>query len=356
VRRRHRTSISQKLNNVLYFFAGAVVTVLAGFLVIAVQAKTQDAEDGTHTAASSPVAGTETAQKGSTTEKWQEGTISYNGGYYRYNNYLKSYLFMGIDTDDEVYNMDTSDTGYQSDALFLLVMDSSDQTLSVITINRNTMTEIERFTGSGISMGKAVSQICVQHAYGDGKKLSCSRVEDAVAGLFYNIPIQGYISMNMGAIPGMNDAVGGVQVTVLDDLEYEGRGVSLKKGETVTLNGQEAYCYLRGRDLNDYDSATERLRRQEQYITSFIAGLQGMEDRQTAVTEVFGAIEDYTVTNIDFSSLMSSLLEYEYSEDDMYTVPGETTVGEDGYEEYHVDEDAFYDLIIQVFYEEVEAH
>jgi hypothetical protein len=71
---------------------------------------------------------------------------------------------------------------------------------------------------------------------------------------------------------------------------------------------------------------------------------------------VFGAIEDYTVTNIDFSSLMSSLLEYEYTEDDMYTVPGETTVGEDGYEEYHVDEDAFYDLIIQVFYEEVEEH
>jgi hypothetical protein len=39
----------------------------------------------------------------------------------------------------------------------------------------------------------------------------------------------------------------------------------------------------------------------------------------------------------------------------MYSVPGETTVGEDGYEEFYVDEDAFYDLIIQVFYEEAEA-
>jgi LCP family protein required for cell wall assembly len=218
------------------------------------------------------------------------------------------------------------------------------------------MTEIERFTGSGVSMGKAVSQICVQHAYGDGKKLSCSRVEDAVANLFYNIPIQGYISMNMGAIPGMNDAIGGVQVTVLDDLEYKGRGVSLKKGETVTLNGQEAYCYLRGRDVNDYDSATERLRRQEQYITSFIAGLQGAEDYQTTVTDVYNAIADYTVTDIDVATLMSSLIQYGYSEDDMYSVPGETSVGEDGYEEFYVDEDAFYDLIIQVFYKEVEAH
>jgi hypothetical protein len=31
-------------------------------------------------------------------------------------------------------------------------------------------------------------------------------------------------------------------------------------------------------------------------------------------------------------------------------------VGDDGYEEFYVDEDAFYDLIIQVFYKEVEAH
>jgi LCP family protein required for cell wall assembly len=353
------------LNNVLYFFAGSVVTLAVSFLVIAVQAKTQGAEEstqqGTLTAAESPAATeteneTETSQMDGSVEKWQEGTITYNGAYYRYNNYLKSYLFMGIDTDDEVYNMDTRDTGYQSDALFLIVADSSDQTLSVITINRNTMTEIERFTGSGVSMGKAVSQICVQHAYGDGKKLSCSRVEDAVANLFYNIPIQGYISMNMGAIPGMNDAAGGVQVTVLDDLEYEDRGVSLKKGETVTLNGQEAYCYLRGRDVNDYDSATERLRRQEQYITSFIAGLQAAEDYQTTVTDVYNAIADYTVTDIDVATLMSSLLEYGYSEDDMYSVPGETSVGDDGYEEFHVDEDAFYDLIIQVFYKEVEAH
>ena len=360
MKNRSRTSTSQKLNNVLYFLAGAMSVVVMVILVIGVQTKAQNTDGGNQSGSAGEVSAvaeenSEILQEDTPVEKWQEGTVSYNGKYYRYNNRLKNYLFMGIDTDEAVYNMDTKDTGYQSDALFLVVANSMDQKISVITINRNTMTEIERFTGNGVSMGKAESQICVQHAYGDGKKLSCTRVEEAVSNLFYNIPLHGYISVNMGAIPKMNDAVGGVTVSVLDDLNYENRGVSLKKGEVVTLNGQEAYCYLRGRDTNDFDSATERLRRQEQYITSFISDLQASDDRQKTVINLFSAIEDYTVTNIDFTKLLNTLLDFEYSEDNLYTVPGETRLGFDGYEEYYVDEEAFYDLIIQIFYEEVEA-
>jgi LCP family protein required for cell wall assembly len=365
-RRKNYASGPQRLNNFLYFLAGSMVTVLVGFVVIGVQAESQDAETGiksTWTAAGSPVAEAETeqgeeeeteiVQVHTNVEKWQEGTISYQNKSYRYNNHLKTYLFMGIDTDDEVYNMDTSETGYQSDALFLIVVNTSEQTLSVVTINRNTMTEIERFTGNGTSMGTGTAQICLQHAYGDGKKLSCSRVEDAVSGLFYNIPIQGYISMNMGAIPGMNDAAGGVRVTVLDDLHYEDRGVDLKKGEEVTLNGQEAYCYLRGRDVNDFDSASERLRRQEQYITSFLTGLQSAADKQQVITDIYDAIGEYTVTDVEIENFLSALLEYQYTEENLYTVPGEVIQDEDGYEEYIVDKIAFYDLVIRLFYEEV---
>lgn len=360
MRRKGRANLSQKLNNVLYFLAGAMSVIVVAILVISVQTKAQNTDAADRSELVDNVQSTaqpeaETAQENTPVEKWQEGTITYNGKNYRYDNHLKTYLFMGIDTDDAVYNMDTKDTGYQSDALFLVVADSMSQKLSVITINRNTITEIERFTGNGVSMGKAQSQICVQHAYGDGKKLSCSRVEDAISNLFFNIPIHGYIAMNMGALPGLNDAIGGVTVEVMDDLSYDNRGVDLKAGQTVTLNGQEAYCYLRGRDVNDFDSSTERLRRQEQYITAFLTKLSTQEDRSTTVTEVFNAISDYTVTDIDFTKLLNTLLDYGYSGDDLYTVPGESQVGSDGHEEYYVDEDTFYDLIIRIFYEEVDA-
>lgn len=343
--------------------AGAISVIVIGILVVSVQTKAQNNAGNVNDGMTGPVSATvsqkspqeEPGTESASIEKWQEGTIEYNGSYYRYNNRLKNYLFMGIDTDDAVFNMNTKDTGYQSDALFLIVADSMNQRISVITINRNTITEIERFTGSSVSMGTALSQICVQHSYGDGKKLSCTRVEDAVSKLFYNIPIHGYLSLNMGGIPGMNDAIGGVTVEVLDDLYYENRNVNLKKGDIVKLNGQEAYCYLRGRDVNDFDSSTNRLRRQEQYITNFISILQASEQRQKQIMNMFDAMEDYTVTNIDFTKLLSTLLNYEYSADNLYTVPGETKMGSDEREEYHVDEEDFYDMIISIFYEEVLA-
>ena len=51
-------------------------------------------------------------------------------------------------------------------------------------------------------------------------------------------------------------------------------------------------------------------------------------------------------------------MNYSFSEDQMYTVPGKTVEGEpiDGkrYEEYHVDEDAMEELIMKVFYTPVQ--
>jgi hypothetical protein len=37
----------------------------------------------------------------------------------------------------------------------------------------------------------------------------------------------------------------------------------------------------------------------------------------------------------------------------MYTVPGETQMG-DEFEEYYVNEDEFYDLVIRIFYTKIE--
>ena len=64
-----------------------------------------------------------------------------------------------------------------------------------------------------------------------------SAAVDAVADLFGNIPISGYLAMNMGAIPTMNDAVGGVKVKVLQNISYPDYNVKLHKGDKVTLNG-----------------------------------------------------------------------------------------------------------------------
>lgn len=284
-------------------------------------------------------------------ENWQKGIISYNGKEYTYNHKINTYLIMGIDKSGKVETAEDYQSGGQSDAMFLLVTNSVDETMSVISINRNTMTRIETFYKNGISSGYETGQICVQHGFGDGRQLSCTRVVDAVSYLFYNLPITGYLSIRLDAIPIMNDAIGGVEVEILDDIEYQ--GASLKKGETRKLMGTEAYWYLRGREMENFDSATNRLRRQEQYIGAFSEQMKAYtKGSPTKMLAIYESIEDYVVTNIDFVNLAEELSKYKYDASRMYTVPGETKMGEI-YEEYHVDEENFYNMIIDIFYQEV---
>lgn len=287
-------------------------------------------------------------------EKWQEGTIPYNGKYYKFNNKIKTYLFLGIDNDNKVSKAKDGISGGQSDAIFLLVEDTEKKEFSIIAINRNTMTMVDVYDTNGDYIGQAKLQLCLQHGYGDGMKTSCNRTVETVSRLFYNLPINGYMSINMGAIDKMNDAIGGVEVTVLDDLKDSSRGVNLKKGETKTLNGKEAYVYLRKRDVDEFNSATYRMERQKQYLMSFFKKAVDETQRdQTKVLSIYHSIEEYLVSNIDFADFLSEVSEYDFSDENMYTVEGEMIMGEE-FEEFYVDEDALYDMIINLFYVEVE--
>ncbi len=159
----------------------------------------------------------------------------------------------------------------------------------------------------------------------------------------------------MGAIPALNDSVGGVEVTVLQDLSYPDQGVELHRGEAHLLNGTEAYYYLRGRDINEFDSATYRLRRQEQYITTFMDKLKtAMAGDPAKAVDLYNSVSEYLVTDVDFVNLISELINYEYDGSRLYTVPGEVVMGEE-FEEFYADDAALYEMILEVFYEEVES-
>ncbi|MCM1105481.1 MAG: LCP family protein [Blautia sp.] len=342
---------SPKLNNALFFLAGVMTVVLVFILVAGVQTK---AQQGGRAYGGEPAPATERVEPGpvqeETLEKWQEGVIEYKGKSYRYNSNLRTYLIMGVDSDDPVEEAKDGVSGGQSDAMFLLVADSEKRQLSVISINRNTMTDIDIYDEEGYSLGSLQGQICLQHSFGDGRKLSCSRSADVVAELFGNIPVSGYIALNMGGIPLMNNAVGGVEVTVLADIHDPARGVELCEGDTVTLSGEEAYSYLKSRDVTEFDSASQRLRREEQYIIGYMDKLREMAGDNTSMVEgVYDSVADYLVTSVNFTNLLTELTSYTFDEEHLYTVPGETVMGEE-LEEYYVEEEAFADLIYEVFY------
>lgn len=288
-------------------------------------------------------------------DDWQEGDIRYEGEVYRYNEDIMTFLFLGIDRMTEVKEAENGMDGGQSDAIFLMVLNPHSKEISIIGINRDTMTDIDIYSKSGSYMGTTVGQLCLQHGYGDGMHVSCERSAAVVSRLFYNMPIHGYCAINMGAIPLINDAVGGVKLKALETVSYQGG--KFTEGQEVHLKGMTAYYYLHNRDTKSFNSAGRRLERQKQYLQEYAkAAVAAMGEDITLPVKLYGTLSKYMVTDItvdEVSYLAMQVSGYSFGEDNIYSLQGETKEGET-YEEFYVDEKALYELILDVFYEKVE--
>ncbi len=290
---------------------------------------------------------------------WQSGWIRYDGKTYAYNSNLLTFLVLGIDSMDKVHEGEDGISGGQSDAMFFLVLDPDNKEIKVIAINRNTMTDIDVYNEEGIYVGTGEAQICLQHGFGDGLTQSCDRTVKTVRNLFHELPINGYISINMGAIPTVNNTVGGVTLKVLYSLPAAGQYRSLRKGETVTLTGDDAYWYTQHRDINVDWSANERLERQLQYLIEFVPALQAkVKEDPKSIASIYSALSPYMVTDIGLNEavyLGNEAAQYSFDSANIYQMKGESIIGRSGFEEFIYDEESLYDLILDVFYTEVDA-
>ena len=148
----------------------------------------------------------------------KEGQILVNGEVWEYNDDILTFLCMGVDSRKGITEEKTPGKAGQADALLMVVVNPRDEDIKVIAINRDTMTDIEIYDTAGMYLGEESGQITLQYAYGDGREKSCQLMEQTVSELFYGIPIHGYGALDMQSIATLNDAVGGVEVTVLEDM------------------------------------------------------------------------------------------------------------------------------------------
>jgi LCP family protein required for cell wall assembly len=287
---------------------------------------------------------------------WKSDWVRYNGEVYDYNEDITTFLIMGIDKNDEkVTEVAEGTDGGQADSLFLMVLNPHDQSIKIIGINRNSMTDVDIYDEYGRYQTTVVAQIATQHGFGNGVEKSCEYQVKAVSNMFYQLPIHGYAAINMSAIPIINDQVGGVDVTVLEDLTRWDK--SLVEGKDVHLMGQSAYTYVKERDLSVFGSSDTRLDRQKQYLGSFIkAAREESMDNPNAAVELFTAISDKMVTNItadEISYLAPLITSYSFDSSDLKMIEGKNQKNGE-FEEFIVDEDALYQTIIDTFYEKVD--
>ena len=260
---------------------------------------------------------------------WRDGKA------YRFNDEIITVLCMGIDqqTEDIEQKEDVSGESGQADSIFLAVLNPIQKQLSVLAISRDTMTEIATYDAKGNYIGDSLNHLGLEYAFGDGKEKSCQYMVDAVSKLFYGIPINGYVAFNMETISQLNDAVGGVTVTV-----PEGENISDK------LKSVEGSNNL-------------RIARQKQYLINFFSGaVKAVQKDVSLPGKLYQDFSSEMVTSIgldDAVYLVTEATEMSFGEDSLTVLQGETKTGE-VYDEVYIDEDALYDLILKTFYTEVE--
>lgn len=294
---------------------------------------------------------TPNVEDGSATTLLDDNAVQYQGKTYYYNEDIVTLLVMGIDRDELEERTDEAGEGGRADALFLVVLDNKNKNMSIIAVNRDTMTDIQVQDYYGDTRGKTTQQLALAYAYGDGLEQSCQQTVDAVSNLFYDTPIHGYCALDMDAIPALNDAVGGVAVTVLDDFtDYD---ASMKKGSTVTLSGEQALRYIRARSSVGTGDNLSRMARQKQYLQAYIAAAkQKAQSDITLPLTLYNELSGHMITNIGLSQvtyLTTQILNTQFDADRFYTLEGTSKQGA-LFMEFYPDETKLYELILDIFY------
>ena len=141
----------------------------------------------------------------------QDNSIMHNGIAYVPKKNIETFLVMGLDTIEGAAN-DSYNNDQRADFLMLFVFDNDTKQCTALQINRDTITNVNILGVAGDAIGSAPMQITLAHTYGHGGDISCRNTANAVSNLLNDVKIDHYISVTMGAVPTLNDLVGGVEV------------------------------------------------------------------------------------------------------------------------------------------------
>ena len=273
--------------------------------------------------------------------------ITYEGKQYSYNTNLINILFLGVDNTDMLTEDNLPGEAGQSDCIMILTLDKEKKEGRIIQIPRDTMTEVDLYDTSGNYSTTVTEQIATQYAYSIGGKSSCFATKKTVSELLYDLPIDGYLAMEYSSIAIVNDAIGGVEITVPED--YTMIEPAVEKGATLKLTGEQAHDYVRWRDTNASFSNNDRMERQVQYIPALINTIRDyVGEDGDYYKKLYSLVEKYMLTDLNEEEI-NALAEYELITSDIQYLPGEGKKGEK-YEEFYVDEKKLQKMLIETFY------
>lgn len=284
--------------------------------------------------------------------------VIWNGKTYRRSSYVKAILCMGVDRNNSMQEYRGFNEAGQADGIFLIAQDTVHNDLKILMIPRDTMTEIGIINEDMSSAGTMVKQLTLAYANGDGRESSCKNMVSAVENLLQGLSVDYYLAADTKVTATLNDAVGGVTVTVPTP-GMEKKDPAFVMGDTITLHGAQAESFVRYRDIEKDYSALYRMNQQKEYITGFFESLnETSKTNSQIVPQLFEMIQDYMFTDmgkeIYLKIAVDALNEGGLQDEDFYTIPG-SGITTDEYDEFYADTNGMIPIILNLFYREIES-
>ena len=255
-------------------------------------------------------------------------------------------MLLGIDESGPVQASGSYNNKGEADVVLLLICDERDEQLRLLNLNRDTMLQIPVLGIGGRRAGTVTGQLALAHTYGSGLEDSCENTRTAVSDFLQGIRIDHYIAMNMDAIPILNDAVGGVTVTVTDD--FSAIDPTISRGEHL-LVGEQATVFVRSRKGVGGQLNISRQQRQNTYLQAFLRALQE-KNSDSFVMSLYEEISPYVVTDCSVNLISSMMQRYgDYGIAQILSPAGENVRGREHYE-FYPDREQLAELVLELFY------
>ncbi len=278
----------------------------------------------------------------------EAGVVKYKGQSYRYNEDMVCVLLMGVDGDKPAQSSSFGNAN-QSDVNMLAALDLKNNRITLISISRDSMCVMDVLDENGERSGTTTAQLALAHSFGDGGAVSCELVQSAVSRLFYDLPVSAYASIYMDGVVKLINQLGGVTITVNEPV------LGYAQGQQVTLYGQSAESFLRYRE-HTVDGNNERMQRQRQVMLALMyAALDSVRENPASIIELYNSVSSYVTTDIGISEMtyLATQAGGMQFDGEIRNVAGQSVLGEYDHAEYIVDKDALYELVLDVFYEEI---
>lgn len=262
---------------------------------------------------------------------------------------VETILVMGLDKFERQEKLQGYVNYTQSDFLLLVTVDHDNQEIRALHINRDTMTDINRLGVFGGSVGKYTAQIALAHAYGSGGSDSALNAVKAVSNFLGGVKIDHYMTFTMDSVAIVNDMVGGVTVMVEDD--FSQMDPSLVQGQEITLKGEQALHFVRGRMGVADGTNLNRMARQRQYMMGLFGKVMEKASEDERFPEnLVKKLGDAFDTDLSLNQLQELFEVLKgCTMDDILTIEGETVKGE--FMEFYADPDSVKKAVEQLFFD-----